>query len=58
MSDPKSSPADPPRYEKMMPHPSPWDVAEVTSCEEDGSGACHHGNDVVADDGEKWQTKF
>jgi hypothetical protein len=46
------------RYERIMPPPSPWSLVAVTSCQEDTSGACHHGDHVVADDGEKWPTKY
>jgi hypothetical protein len=49
-------PPNPPKYQKIMPPPSPWEIADATSCEKEGG--CSYGNHVVADDGEKWPTRF
>jgi hypothetical protein len=41
----------------MMPV-TPWELDDVTSCEECESTAWPHPNYVMADDGEKWPTKY
>lgn len=46
-----------PRYQKITPAPSPWEIKAVTSCEVYTSGTCD-GHHVVADDGKKWPIKY
>jgi hypothetical protein len=45
------------RYQKKMLPAIPWELDDVTSCEQDTSNRCLM-NYVVADDGEKWRIKY
>ncbi len=45
------------RYQKILWPLTPWELDDVTSCEECASKAWPHPNYVVADDGEQWPTK-
>jgi hypothetical protein len=46
------------RYQKIMMPVTPWELDDVTSCEECKSDSWPHPNYVIADDGEKWPTKY
>ena len=46
------------RYQKIIWPVTPWELDDVTSCEECESTAWPHPNYVMADDGEKWPTKY
>ncbi len=46
------------RFQKIMMPLTPWELDDVTSCDEDAPNGWPHPNYVVADDGEKWPIKY
>jgi hypothetical protein len=46
------------RHQKILMPVTPWELDDVTSCEECESHAWPDPNYVVADDSEKWPTKY